>query len=87
MCKYNTTIADPQGHRAYLISNLIFSGDQKSFKVSDVIRWLAAYDVNMKPDEVRRELAVYVLQGDLNAYIDRYTVARVPRVQRADVSA
>ena len=60
---------------AYLLCNLVFSGDHdRDFKVNDVIRWLAEYDVVMSPSEIRKELAVYVEQGYLYASVDHYSV-------------
>jgi hypothetical protein len=46
MCLYNIGESSTSMHRAYLLCNLVFSGDHdRDFKVNDVIRWLAEYDV------------------------------------------
>ena len=74
MCKYNRSEQNPEQHSAYILCNLIFSGDHREFGVSDVIKWMAEYDIVMTESQVRRELAAYVQQGDLYACIDRYIV-------------
>jgi len=41
MCKYNRSEQNPEQHSAYILCNLIFSGDHREFGVSDVIKWMA----------------------------------------------
>lgn len=82
MCKYYGTIANPRDHRAYVLYNLLFSGDQFEFTAQDVVTWLEEYGIRLSVAEVRDELSAFVRSGLLYSYIDGYEVVG-PRTLRA----
>lgn len=74
MSRYQRMIENPSNHQAYVLYNLLFSGDRSEFTAQDVVAWLREYDIRMSADEVRRELSTFVKSGLLYAYVDGYEV-------------
>lgn len=76
-CRYYKGIWNPSEHLAYVLYNLVFSGDHRTFSVQDVVGWLESYGIRLSTDEVRDELSTFVRCGLLYPYVDGYEVSRV----------
>lgn len=74
MGRYYKVIDNPEEHYAYVMYNLLFSGDRDMFTAQDVVSWLGEYGIRMDADEVRRELSTFVRSGLLHAYVSGYEV-------------
>lgn len=75
-CPYWTEIENPREHRAFILSNVVFSGEYDAFTLSGLKERLEPYDLGMTDDDLRRELGHYVENGQLEARIDGWAVRK-----------
>lgn len=75
-CSYWRDVDNPRKHRAYVLYNMVFSGEYDAFDLHGLKQRLEPYDLGYTDKELRRELASYVNFGWLDAHIDGWVVCK-----------